>query len=627
MVNAFKKKIKDSFNNFKEEFITFIKNVFLISKTNLLQVVIFTVYCAVFTMIITSLLRTLLLSIIMGISNVDYITQENLSTVIGNPNSLIVVIIFLIIITFMSIFEIAGLLHAFTMAQVGRKTNIYSMVAIGAKTCIRVFSPRNWLLVLFIIVLFPLARFLPLSSSTFKLILPGFVYQTIDYTRLYSILYKIGYFILILLISAYIFAINIFVLRQKDFIISCKESRRLGKRNYFKIFITILLLTIFMNFTINSTASVIIINIRELISMFQKNTGIVTKSSQIGMYTYVLRQIMKSIFSPMINNAAFTALYFQYVEKKYPISTLSSDIFKERKTPKWLMIAFNSFSLFTLLISGAILGIVYYALDHDPITVPLVCAHRGDNVNAPENTLPAFQLAASESIPWIELDVHQTSDNVIVCNHDSNIKRVTGQDMTIHDHTYDELVQHKIGDWMPGNYEDVYIPKLEEALLLAKENNMNVQVELKGHRDDINFEENVLKVINDTGMHDKVMIISMNANRIRRINQLDPSITKAYCMFVAIGSIQDIDFTDNVSIEESNITPELVWTLHQYGKKVFCWTVDNQDTLQYLVSCNVDVIGTDNPTLILSGLENADYSNGLNRMFHVWMNTLASMDK
>ena len=30
------------------------------------------------------------------------------------------------------------------------------------------------------------------------------------------------------------------------------------------------------------------------------------------------------------------------------------------------------------------------------------------------------------------------------------------------------------------------------------------------------------------------------------------------------------------------------------GLKVFCWTVDLEDTIQYLVSCDVDVIGTDN---------------------------------
>jgi len=248
-------------------------------------------------------------------------------------------------------------------------------------------------------------------------------------------------------------------------------------------------------------------------------------------------------------------------------------------------------------------------------------------VNAPENTLPAFELAASENLKWIELDVHQTSDGVVVCNHDSSIKRTTGVNLTIHDNTYDELVSHELGSWMPGDYEHVRMTTLKEALRLAKQNHMNVQVELKGHKDDVNFEENVLKVINEAEMHDNVMIISQDASRLKRIYELDPGITKGYCMFIAIGNVEDIYYTDNVTVEETYVTPELVNRLHAQGKKVFCWTVDLDDTVQYLVSCGVDVIGTDNPTLISNALEKADYSGGLPRVFHYLMHIIATMDK
>ncbi|MBQ5898680.1 MAG: hypothetical protein IIW87_02000, partial [Alistipes sp.] len=164
----------------------------------------------------------------------------------------------------------------------------------------------------------------------------------------------------------------------------------------------------------------------------------------------------------------------------------------------------------------------------------LVCAHRGDNVNAPENTMPAFEMAASENLEWIELDVHQTSDGVIICNHDSTIKRVTGINLSIHDHTYEELTACEFGSWMPGNYEHVVVPTLAEVLLFAKENGMHVQVELKGHADDVNFEENVLQVINDTGMHDNVMVIAQDLSRLQRVNELDPTITKAYCVVLKV---------------------------------------------------------------------------------------------
>ena len=61
--------------------------------------------------------------------------------------------------------------------------------------------------------------------------------------------------------------------------------------------------------------------------------------------------------------------------------------------------------------------------------------------------------------------------------------------------------------------------------------------------------------------------------------------------------------------------------------QVFCWTVDLEDTIQYLVSCDVDVIGTDNPLMVSAALDTVDYSGGIPRAFHILMNTIARMDK
>ncbi len=268
-----------------------------------------------------------------------------------------------------------------------------------------------------------------------------------------------------------------------------------------------------------------------------------------------------------------------------------------------------------------------YAFLRESVQAPYVCAHRGDNVNAPENTMPAFELAVSENLSWIELDVHQTSDGIIVCNHDSSIGRVTGTDLAVHEHTYAELTSCEMGAWMPGNYEHTVVPTLKEVLTMAKENGLHVQVELKGHPDDVNFEENVLKVINETGMHDQVMIIGQDASRMQRVYALDPTVTKGYCMFIAIGHLEDIEYTDNITIEETYVTPELVHRMHEAGKKVFCWTVDLEDTVQYLVSCGVDVIGTDNPTMIAAALEKVDYSGGIKRVFYILMHTIATMER
>jgi len=513
------------------------------------------------------------------------------------------------------------------MGPVGRNTNLLSMFAAGLRACRKALHPKKWLLIVFILVLFPMTKVFPLSGSTFKLILPGFVNQTIEYTKGLSIIYRVGYVVIILFLTVYLFSINSFVMQKTSFIQSCRESRHLGKGHFVEILLTLVLITLILNFAINSISSIIIINWNEIVSMiFGNSQNIVSKAENVGTYTYVLRQILKSLISPAVNNSALAVLFYRYVDEKDMMLTLSKDIFKSKKASKKSVIIF----LAVLAVFASLTPIYWinrYSFLFDDVDLPLVCAHRGDNVNAPENTMAAFELAASENLQWIELDVHQTSDGVIICNHDSSIKRVTGQNLSIHDHTFEELKQCEFGAWMPGNYEHVTVSTLEEVLTFAKENDMHVQVELKGHSEDVNFEENVLEAINKTGMHDNVMVIGQDAERIKRINELDPSITKAYCIFIGLGELEDIEYSDNISIEESYVTPELVRRMHAEGKKVFCWTVDLDDTVQYLISCDVDVIGTDNPMLISNAVEKGDCSGGITRIFHIVMHVIANMDK
>ena len=619
--------IKTKGSGFYKSFLYFIKNVLILFRQNFKEVMLFILFCTVVTAVISNTLKNLLLNAMMNVSGQTFIAPVNMREVFLNPLSIVMALVFAIVVTLFSLFEIAGLLHAFSMAQIGRETNLSSMFMAGLRACRKAVHPQNWFIIIFIMILFPLTKVMPLSGSTVKLILPGFVNQTIDYTASLFVLYNVIYLALIIFLTVYIFSINSFVMQENSFVKSCTKSRKLVAGNFFEVLITLILLTIILNFLINSLSSIIVVNAKEFISFIQRNRGnIVAKSEDVGTYTYVLRQILKSFISPAVNNAALTVLFFRYIEDKGELTSISRDMFKAKKYPKKISIAFFAVPI-VLLIGVTVFVANRYSFLAEKCSKPLVCAHRGDNVNAPENTLPAFEMAASENLKWIELDVHQTSDGVIVCNHDSSIKRTAGVNLAIHDNTYEELVSHELGEWMPGDYDHVKMTTLREALRLAKLNHMNVQVELKGHKDDVGFEENVLKVINETEMHDNVMIIAQDASRLRRIYELDPGITKGYCMFIAIGNVEDIYYTDNITIEETNVTPELVRRLHAQGKKVFCWTVDLDDTVQYLVSCGVDVIGTDNPMLITNALDKADYSGGFRRVFHILMHIIANMDK
>ena len=80
-----------------------------------------------------------------------------------------------------------------------------------------------------------------------------------------------------------------------------------------------------------------------------------------------------------------------------------------------------------------------FALDASWSQKVEITAHRGDSVKALENTLPAFEKAIESGADWIELDVKETSDNVPVVFHDSDLKRLLGKEGKIREMTLEEM--------------------------------------------------------------------------------------------------------------------------------------------------------------------------------------------
>ena len=55
--------------------------------------------------------------------------------------------------------------------------------------------------------------------------------------------------------------------------------------------------------------------------------------------------------------------------------------------------------------------------------------------------MPAFKAAVENGADWIELDVTQTKDGVLVIFHDADLMRMTGKPDKIWDMSYEELSQ------------------------------------------------------------------------------------------------------------------------------------------------------------------------------------------
>ncbi len=89
---------------------------------------------------------------------------------------------------------------------------------------------------------------------------------------------------------------------------------------------------------------------------------------------------------------------------------------------------------------------------------PVVFAHRGASVRAPENTMPAFELALELGADGLELDVHMTRDGRLAVIHDERIDRTSNGTGFVGQMTLAELRQFEYGRRFPEDFGRPSIP-------------------------------------------------------------------------------------------------------------------------------------------------------------------------
>jgi glycerophosphoryl diester phosphodiesterase len=94
---------------------------------------------------------------------------------------------------------------------------------------------------------------------------------------------------------------------------------------------------------------------------------------------------------------------------------------------------------------------------------PLIVAHRGASQDAPENTLPAFELAWEQGADAIEGDFFLTKDNRIVCIHDKSTERLAGRKLIVKESTLRQLQELDVGIWKGEKFKGTKIPTIAEV--------------------------------------------------------------------------------------------------------------------------------------------------------------------
>ena len=230
---------------------------------------------------------------------------------------------------------------------------------------------------------------------------------------------------------------------------------------------------------------------------------------------------------------------------------------------------------------------------------PLIWGHRGASGHAPENTLPAFRMAADMGADGVELDVQETKDGVLVVCHDETVDRTSNGAGWVKDFTFEEI--RKL-DFSGGNaaYEGVKIPSMEEVLDLLAPTGLTINIELKtGIVFYDRIEEKILQLVRNKNWEDRVIYSSFNHYSVRRIKELDPA-AKAGLLY-ADGPIDMPGYGKRIGADALHPAlynlqyPDLMSDCRRYGLAVNVWTVNTAQDLQLCRDLGVNAVITNYP--------------------------------
>jgi glycerophosphoryl diester phosphodiesterase len=227
-----------------------------------------------------------------------------------------------------------------------------------------------------------------------------------------------------------------------------------------------------------------------------------------------------------------------------------------------------------------------------------IMAHRGSSESAPDNTLAAINQAIEDGADWVEIDVQETADGQVVVFHDSDFMKIAGVNLKIWDVTMADLERIDVGSSHSEKFKDARVPTLGEVLDVCK-GKTRVNIELKYYGHDEQLEERVAEIVEAHAMASDVVVMSLKHDALKKMKSLRPNWRTGLLLSVSAGRLQYID-ADFLAINANFVNRRLVRSVHDAGKEIYVWTVNDAPTMSAMMSRGVDGLITDKPALARS---------------------------
>ena len=274
----------------------------------------------------------------------------------------------------------------------------------------------------------------------------------------------------------------------------------------------------------------------------------------------------------------------------------------------------------------------------------LVMAHAGGKGVFPGNTMAAFEYSYNVGVDVLEMDLMMTQDGVLVLRHGENvtgnISRMSNCDTVLWKENYEDIKStcnfgYNFQD-EDGNYPyrdmtseqwidaKVYLTTLEE-LFIAFGDNILYNIEIKADADAPRTEaaDALYDLIDDHDLFDYVLVATSFEDISEYIHNeypemnLSVSHSEAQSMIIHSYTLTGVFYTPkgystlqiptsfNVPVinELDLSTKHLIEEAHRHNMAVHYWTINDYETMKYLIQQGADGIITDYPELLIQAIE------------------------
>ncbi len=240
-----------------------------------------------------------------------------------------------------------------------------------------------------------------------------------------------------------------------------------------------------------------------------------------------------------------------------------------------------------------------------------VISHRGANLDAPQNTIPAFERSIEIGVDGFETDIHLSSDGVPVICHNYTIDETSNGKGEVKSMTYDELRSYDFGSWFNEKFKGTKLPSVEEFLTLCENADIEIMnIEIKPPLDgDMTIVAKTIEAVKAHGLFDKLLISSFSADVLVECKRVDPECKTGYLyapdrkhcytqmLFGYVEFAKKIK-ADYLHPHFLSVNRRYVRRLHENGIGINVWTVDKEKTARKLLKLGVDGIITNDPIMV-----------------------------